>query len=70
MANERETRRWNDERWVAAWPERERLTEALTPYLLASAVVEPGQVVCDIGCGGGSQTIALARRVLGEVRER
>ncbi len=34
VANERETKRWNDDRWVASWPNRERLTEALTPYLL------------------------------------
>ncbi|HEX4433323.1 MAG TPA: methyltransferase domain-containing protein [Acidimicrobiales bacterium] len=63
MANERETKRWNDDQWVAAWPKRERLTEALTPHLLAAARVEPGQRVCDIGCGGGDQTIAVAGAV-------
>ena len=36
VANERESKRWNDDQWVAAWPKRERLTEALTPYLLAA----------------------------------
>jgi SAM-dependent methyltransferase len=63
VANEKETKRWNDDRWVAAWPKRERLTEALTPYLLSTAAAAPGQRVCDIGCGGGAQTIALAREV-------
>jgi SAM-dependent methyltransferase len=63
VANEKEAKRWNDDRWVAVWPERERLTEALTSHLLKAASVEPGQRVCDIGCGGGAQTIALAGAV-------
>jgi SAM-dependent methyltransferase len=62
VANERESKRWNDGQWVAAWPKRERLTEAVTPYLLAAvgARAHPGQRLCDIGCGGGALTIALA----------
>ena len=60
VSNERESKRWNDDQWVAAWPKRERLTEALTPQLLHAVAAEPGQRVCDIGCGGGAQTIALA----------
>lgn len=63
VANERETKRWNDERWVASWPDRERLTEALTPYLLEAIEARPGQRVCDIGCGGGFLAIALAGAV-------
>jgi len=63
VSNEKESKRWNDDRWVAAWPKRERLTEALTPYLLEAAAAQPGQRVCDIGCGGGAQTIALAQAV-------
>jgi SAM-dependent methyltransferase len=63
VSNEKESKRWNDEQWVAAWPKRERLTEALTPYLLTAASAQPGQRVCDIGCGGGAQTIALAEAV-------
>ncbi len=63
MANEAETKRWNDERWVAAWPKRERLTEAVTPYLVQAIDPRPGQRVCDIGSGGGGLTIALARAV-------
>ena len=45
MSNEKESKRWNDDRWVAAWPKRERLTEALTPYLLEAAAAQPGQRV-------------------------
>ena len=60
MANEAEVRRWNDDRWTAVWPQRERLTDAVSPYLLDVAGVQPGQRVCDIGCGGGALTIAVA----------
>jgi SAM-dependent methyltransferase len=63
MANEAETRRWNDQRWTDVWPRRERLTEAVTPYVIDAARVEPGQRVCDIGCGGGGLTIALGKKV-------
>ena len=63
MSNEKESKRWNDDRWVAAWPKRERLTEALTPYLVSAVAAQPGQRVCDIGCGGGTQTIALSEPV-------
>jgi SAM-dependent methyltransferase len=62
-ANQKEAARWNHEEWVAAWPKRERLTDALTEHLLAAADARPGARVCDIGCGGGTQTIALAREV-------
>jgi SAM-dependent methyltransferase len=61
VANEAETRRWNDERWVAAWPKRERLTGAVTPYLMRAIDVRAGQRVCDIGCGGGGLTLEVAR---------
>ena len=63
MSNEAEARRWNDERWTAAWPQRERLTDAVTPYLLDAAGVQLGQRVCDIGCGGGGLTITIAGAV-------
>ena len=65
MANERESWRWNDDQWVAAWPKRERLTEALTPYLLAAVDDEArsGPRVCDVGCGGGALSIALGGAV-------
>jgi SAM-dependent methyltransferase len=63
VSNEKESKRWNDDRWVAAWPKRERLTEALTPHLMSVVAAQPGQRVCDIGCGGGAQTIALSEAV-------
>ena len=65
VANEKETKRWNDARWVAAWPDRERLTEALTPHLLGvvTADAQSVQRVCDIGCGGGGLTVALGGAV-------
>ncbi|HVT41766.1 MAG TPA: class I SAM-dependent methyltransferase [Acidimicrobiales bacterium] len=63
MANEAETRRWNDERWAAAWPKRERLTETVTPYLLDAIGARPGQRIHDIGCGGGGLALALAKAV-------
>ncbi len=63
VANDAERARWNDGCWAAAWPERERLTEAVTPFVLEAAAAAPGQRVCDIGCGGGRLTIALAALV-------
>jgi SAM-dependent methyltransferase len=65
VANERESWRWNDDQWVAAWPKRERLTEALTPHLLAAVGddARSSRRVCDVGCGGGALTIALGGAV-------
>lgn len=60
MANEGESRRWNDQRWTDAWPRRERLTEAVSPYVIAAAGARSGQRICDIGCGGGGLSITLA----------
>ena len=63
MANEAETKRWNDDRWTAAWPQRERLTDAVSPELLRAVDARAGQRACDIGCGGGGLTLTLARTV-------
>ncbi len=63
VANEIESRRWNDQRWTDAWPSRERLTDAVSPYVVAAADPRPGQRVSDIGCGGGGLTIALGEGV-------
>jgi SAM-dependent methyltransferase len=61
--NEAEHRRWNNPAQVATWPGREVLTSAVTPTLLEAADARPGWRVCDIGCGGGALTIALAQSV-------
>jgi SAM-dependent methyltransferase len=63
VANEAESRRWNDDGWAAAWPRREKLTDAVSPYVLQAAAARPGLRVCDIGCGGGPLTLALADAV-------
>ena len=62
-ANEAERRRWNEPSWVAAWPKREVLTDAITPYLIDALALQPGERVLDIGCGGGKATIAAAQAV-------
>ena len=63
MANETESKRWNDQRWTDAWPSRERLTDAVSPFLVAAVGPRPGQRISDIGCGGGGLTIRLAQAV-------
>jgi len=64
--NESEHRRWNSPAQVATWPGREVLTNAVTPTLLEAGGAQPGWRVCDIGCGGGALTIALAQTVAPE----
>jgi SAM-dependent methyltransferase len=66
VANEVESRRWNDPGWTTAWQYREKLTDAVSPYLLQAIDARPGQRVCDIGCGGGTLTLALAAAVAPE----
>jgi SAM-dependent methyltransferase len=61
--NEAERRRWNDERWAALWPRRERLTDAVTALVLDAAALQPGERVLDVGCGGGRTSLAAARAV-------
>ena len=63
--NEAERQRWNDERWAAVWPKRERLTDAVTAFVLAAAALQPGERVVDIGSGGGRMSLAAARAVGG-----
>ena len=63
VANEAETRKWNDEQWVKSWKHREKLTDAVTPYTLDAVGARLGQRVCDVGCGGGGVTTALGSLV-------
>ena len=62
-ANEAQRLHWNDEGWVAVWPKRERLSDAITPFLIDALALQPGEQVLDIGCGGGKATIAAAKAV-------
>ena len=59
-ANAAERERWNNERWAAIWPKRERLTDEVTAHLLDEAELAAGERVLDIGCGGGRAAIAAA----------
>jgi SAM-dependent methyltransferase len=62
-ANESERERWNDERRYSAWPKRERLTDAVTPLLIAAVGPAPGDRIADIGAGGGRSAFAAAQAV-------
>ncbi len=61
--NEAERRRWNDERWAAVWPKRERLTDAVTAFVLDAVALRVGESCLDVGCGGGKMSLAAARIV-------
>ena len=70
--NEVERQRWNDERWAALWPKRERLTDAVSAFVLDAAAPAPGERVLDVGCGGGRTALAagLAVGAAGRGRRR
>jgi ubiquinone/menaquinone biosynthesis C-methylase UbiE len=50
-------------RWIANLAGLEALVAPIGDALLARADYRPGERVLDIGCGGGSTTIAIARAV-------
>lgn len=61
--NEAERKRWNDEQWASRWPKRERLTDAVTAFVLDAAALQRGERVLDVGCGGGKTSLAAALAV-------
>ena len=63
MANESESRRWNDPGWAGSWPKRERLTDSVSSYLLKALDARGNQRICDVGSGGGALALALAAEV-------
>jgi len=50
-------------RWIANLASLEALVAPIGNALLARADYRPGERVLDVGCGGGSTTIAIARAV-------
>jgi SAM-dependent methyltransferase len=63
QTNEAERRRWNDERWAALWPKRERMTDAVSPFVLEAASLQQGERVLDVGSGGGRLSFLAGRAV-------
>lgn len=61
--NEAERARWNDDQWTAVWPRRERLTDAVTAFVLDAVALKPGERALDVGCGGGRTSLAAGRAV-------
>lgn len=64
MANSEQINYWNGEagqRWAAADDMMERILGPITEALLAHSEVSGLQRAVDVGCGGGSQTLQLAR---------
>jgi SAM-dependent methyltransferase len=49
--------------WAAMQPLMDRLYQGVTDAVIAAADAGAGAAVLDIGCGGGSTTLAMARRV-------
>jgi SAM-dependent methyltransferase len=65
-ANREEARRWNEEMgplWVEHQERIDALLEPLGSLALAEANAQLGASVLDVGCGAGTTSLALARRV-------
>src|SRR5215469_13355477 len=57
---------WNGsagERWRAHQRSHDALLAPVSELLMERAAPRPGEFVLDIGCGGGTTSIALARQV-------
>ncbi len=66
MKNQEQIDYWNGEagqRWAREDDVMERLLRPVTDALLDHAGVETCRSALDIGCGGGSQSLLLARRI-------
>lgn len=62
-ANEAERRRWNDAYWTSIWPRREAFTDNVTDDLLTHLAATKGERILEIGSGGGTVSLALAKLV-------
>ena len=66
MANEEQIAQWNGEAGEH-WAQRDaRMSEVLAPFsaaVMEHAGIYGAKTALDIGCGGGSQTLALAERL-------
>jgi ubiquinone/menaquinone biosynthesis C-methylase UbiE len=63
MTNRDERQYWNGEHWQTVWPKRERITDAITPFLFDGLALRPRDRVLDIGSGGGKTALLAARAV-------
>jgi len=63
MANDGQRQYFTDPKRVERWPTREPFTEVAIAPLLDAADLQPGQRICDIGCGGGMTSLRAAQLV-------
>ena len=59
-ANAAERHRWNHPYWTSAWLRRERVTDAVTEFVLARLALRPGERVLEVGSGGGKLSMVAA----------
>ena len=55
------------ERWLANLDRFESMIQPIGDALLDLAAIKSGEIIVDIGCGGGATTIGAARRTTGNV---